>query len=67
MNKITVNDNVVEWHDGLTIFELLRIMNYTFPMLVVKVNGSIIKRDQYKSFIIPDNSDIKVIHLMSGG
>ena len=67
MDKITVNDNIVEWHDNLTISELLKIMKYTFPMLVIKVEGQLIKRDQYKTFIVPNNSDVKIIHLMSGG
>ena len=67
MDQITVNDNIVEWHDNLTISELLKIMKYTFPMLVIKVDGQLIKRDQYKTFIVPNNSDVKIIHLMSGG
>lgn len=67
MSKITVNDNVVEWKENLTIKELLSIMKYTFPMLIVKVNGEIVKKDQYDEFTVPENSEIKIIHLMSGG
>ncbi|MBN2789921.1 MAG: sulfur carrier protein ThiS [Candidatus Delongbacteria bacterium] len=67
MSKITVNDNVVEWNDGLTITELLKIMKYTFPMLIVKVNGELIRKDQYGTYLVPENSDVKVVHLMSGG
>lgn len=67
MSKITVNDNVVEWHDNLTVKGLLSEMKYTFPMIIVKVNGKIIKKDQYGTFLIPERSDVKVVHLMSGG
>lgn len=67
MDQITVNDNIIEWHDNLTISEILKIMKYTFPMLVIKVDGQLIKRDRYKTFIVPNNSDVKIIHLMSGG
>ncbi|NOR44743.1 MAG: sulfur carrier protein ThiS [Candidatus Delongbacteria bacterium] len=67
MNKITVNDNIVEWHENLTVTELLKIMKYTFPMLIVKVDGEIVKKNQYGLFLIPDDADVKVIHLMSGG
>ncbi len=67
MDQIKVNENIVEWHDNLTISELLKIMKYTFPMLVIKVNGQLIKKNQYKTFIVPNNSDVKIIHLMSGG
>ena len=67
MNKITVNDNIVEWHENLTVTELLKIMKYTFPMLIVKVDGEIVKKNQYGLFLIPEDADVKVIHLMSGG
>ena len=67
MNKITVNENIVEWHENLTVTELLKIMKYTFPMLIVKVDGEIVKKNQYGLFLIPEDSDVKVIHLMSGG
>ena len=67
MDQIKVNENIVEWHDNLTISELLKIMKYTFPMLVIKVDGQLIKKDQYKTFVVPNNSDVKIIHLMSGG
>ena len=67
MNKITVNENIVEWHENLTVTELLKIMKYTFPMLIVKVDGEIVKKNQYGLFLIPEDADVKVIHLMSGG
>lgn len=67
MNNITVNGNIVEWEDGMTISSLLIKMNYTFRMLVIKVNGKLIKKDQYDTTLIPQNADVAVIHLISGG
>lgn len=67
VKKIKVNDITVEWRENLTVTELLKIMKYTFPMVIVKVDGEIVKKDQYGSFLVPENSDVKVIHLMSGG
>ena len=66
-NNITVNDNIIEWRENLTVTELLKIMKYTFPMLIVKVDGEIVKKKQYGLFLIPEDADVKVIHLMSGG
>jgi len=45
----------------------LRKMNYVFKMLVIKVNGALIKKDCYDTFVIPKNAEVKVIHLISGG
>jgi thiamine biosynthesis protein ThiS len=67
--KITLN-NKTEELDGLeqlSIQELLTIKNFTFRMLVIKINGKVIKRDDYSTAIVHPNDDVKVIHLISGG
>ena len=67
MKKITVNDNIIDWEENMTITRILKIMNYTFRMLVVKVDGQLIKKNEYGSTIVSAGADVKVIHLMSGG
>ncbi|NQT64907.1 MAG: sulfur carrier protein ThiS [FCB group bacterium] len=67
MKTITVNDNIIDWEENMTIIRILKIMNYTFRMLVVKVNGKLIKKNEYESIIVKPGSDVKVIHLISGG
>ena len=67
MDVIKVNGNTVDWEEGLTIASLLIRMNYTFKMLVIKLNGKLIKKDQYETTYIPAGADVAVIHLISGG
>ena len=67
MKKITVNDNIIDWEENMTITRILKIMNYTFRMLVVKVDGKLVKKNEYESTIVSADADVKVIHLMSGG
>jgi len=67
MKKITVNNNIIDWEENMTITRILNIMNYTFRMLVVKVNGKLIKKVEYSNYIVTVNADVKVIHLISGG
>jgi len=67
MKMITVNGNQVEWEEGLTISQLLKKMNFTFHMLVIKINGTLIKKDSYETAVVPDGADVSVIHLISGG
>ena len=62
-----VNNNKIVWQENLTIDKILKIMNYSFKMLVVKVDGKLIKKDEYKTLIIPEKADVKIIHLISGG
>ena len=67
MKKITVNENIIDWEENMTITRILKIMNYTFRMLVVKVDGQLIKKNEYEFTIVSAGADVKIIHLMSGG
>ena len=51
----------------MTIDVILKKMNYTFKMLVVKVNGKLIKKAEFGTITIPAAADVKIIHLISGG
>ncbi len=65
--SITVNKNKVEWVEGETVKQLLKRMKYTFPLVIVKINGEIIPRKKYNETTVPDDSEISVIHMISGG
>jgi thiamine biosynthesis protein ThiS len=65
--SIDVNTLKKEWVKGETVAELLRRMNYVYPMLIIKINGEIVPRAQYAARTIPDGSTVEVSHLESGG
>lgn len=67
MKIITLNNKPYNWQENLTIDKILQAENYTFKMLVIKINGKLIKKDQYSQVVIPENADVKIIHLISGG
>ena len=65
---IIVNQrNRVTWYEGMTVTALLKAMNYTFPHIIVSINGIIVPRDAYETHTLPDEADVRVIHLMAGG
>jgi sulfur carrier protein len=51
----------------LTINQLLELKKFTFKMLVIKVNGELVKKDEYDSFLIKAGDDVNILHLISGG
>ncbi len=53
--------------DRMTVEELLSYKNFTFKFLVVKVNGKLIKKEDYHSTQIVDGERVVVHHLISGG
>ncbi|MBC8486220.1 MAG: sulfur carrier protein ThiS [Bacteroidetes bacterium] len=66
--KITLN-NRKETIDAdiLTVQELIEKKNFTFRLLVTKVNGKLVKRDERDNVKIKDGDNVAVIHLISGG
>ncbi len=65
--QITINGHIRPWQEGMTVQDALDLMNYTFIMLVVKINGEVVLRADYGSTLIPDGAEVLVIHLISGG
>jgi thiamine biosynthesis protein ThiS len=67
MDIILNNRNESFEADQLTINELLAVKNFTFKMLVVKVNGELIRRRDFDSAVVKDGDDVMVLHLITGG
>lgn len=68
MNKtIQINGNTVDWQEGMSVREALKVMNYSFPMIVIKLNGTLVLKSAYDSTLIPAGAELMVIHMISGG
>lgn len=66
--NITLNNRPETFNQAeLTINELLKEKNFSFKMLVIKVNGVLVKKDKYDSYLVKDGDDVTVLHLVSGG
>jgi len=61
------NRDEIEWQEGLTVTGLLELFRYTFPDIIVKINGELIHREEYPTRLIPDGADVRVIHMIAGG
>jgi thiamine biosynthesis protein ThiS len=66
--KILLNnrEEVIE-RGGISVSELLVLKNFTFKLLIVKINGQLVKKDEYDLTMIHDGDDVTVLHLISGG
>jgi thiamine biosynthesis protein ThiS len=66
--EITLNNNIETFEpDSFNISELLKLKNFTFKMLVIKVNEKVVKREEYDSVFVKNGDNVSVIHLISGG
>ena len=64
---ITVNGKKVEWEEGMTVKSLLKKMQYSFPMIIVKIDGKLVPKDKYEATDVPDGAKVDAIHLIAGG
>jgi thiamine biosynthesis protein ThiS len=65
---ITVNNrDRLEWHEGMTVQSLLDEMGYSYALITVTVNGTLVSEDEYENFVVEDGSDVIVFHLAHGG
>ncbi len=68
MGKIRVNDKFeVDWKPGMTIRDIIKALNFTFPMLVVTVNGKVIPKDEWDTYQVGENDNVRILHMIAGG
>ena len=66
--NIILNNNPEEFNaEIMTVDELLSLKKFTFRMLVIRINGNLVKKDEYSTALIRDKDDVMVLHLVSGG
>jgi thiamine biosynthesis protein ThiS len=53
--------------ENITVAELIRIKNFTFRLLVTKVNGQLVRKEDREKVFIKEGDDVMVLHLISGG
>jgi thiamine biosynthesis protein ThiS len=66
--KIILNNNPEILNvESCTVNDLLKIKNFTFKMLIVKINGNLVKKEVFDNTTISDGDNVSILHLISGG
>jgi thiamine biosynthesis protein ThiS len=66
---VIILNNKSEFFEGdeLTVNQILKKKKFTFKMLIIKINGHLIKKSDYDSTLVKDGDDVMILHLISGG
>ena len=57
-----------EYKEGITIQDLLDYKNIeAVPWLVISVNGTFVKREKFKEYVLNENDVIEMIYVRGGG
>lgn len=51
----------------ITVEELLKIKKFSYKLLIVKVNDTIVTKEEYPRVSVCAGDNVQVIHLMTGG
>jgi len=65
---ITLNGAVERLETGAaTVRGVLRAKGWSFPLIVVTVNGRLVARSDWEAAPVVDGDVVEAMHLMSGG
>jgi sulfur carrier protein len=66
--KITLNNRPEDIEDGpMSINELIKYKNYTFKLLVTKINGQLVRTNERDQAMVKEGDNVQILHLISGG
>ena len=57
----------LHWRQGMTIQDVIDERNFIYPKLVVKLNGKLIRKEDYAATLVAEEDDLKIHHLLAGG
>lgn len=64
---IKVNGRMMDWHKDMYVTDVLKVCGYTYPDLIISLNGKHISKDFLSSTTISDGDRISIIHPIVGG
>ena len=64
---INVKGKQLEWHRGLTVRDILNTLGYKYPSVLVRVNGTLIRRKEWDGTVVPDEAEVVVLPIVAGG
>jgi len=53
--------------EEITLAELIEYKNFTFKLLVTKVNGKLVKKEDRSANFIFHGDEVNILHMISGG
>jgi len=64
---ITVNDQPIHWHDGMTVASMLDQIGAARHCAVIKLNGKLVCRPKFDVTCVPDQATILLLPMIAGG
>ena len=67
MSTVQINGENREVPSDITVSQLLVNFSLTAKMVVVELNGAIVRRTAYDTELVTDGSTVEIVQMMAGG
>jgi len=64
---VKVGGKNIFWYEKMTVADLLNDIHDPYSYVVVRINEKYISRPDFKKTLVPDNSEVFLIPMISGG
>jgi len=65
---ITINDREqLDWKPGMTVNDVLAALGYSYALITVTLNGTLVEKEDYATTRVPDGAELTIFHLAHGG
>jgi len=64
---IRVGNKEIPWRKGMTVSDILKELGDPYPYAVVRIGDRVISRPDFDHARVPNNSEVFLIPMISGG
>jgi len=64
---VRVDGRELEWHEGMTVADLLMGLADPYPYAAVRIDGRVVTGPEFDEAPVPDNAEVSLLHLIAGG
>jgi len=64
---VYVNGDYKELSDGLSLLDLLNVLNLPIQRIAVELNRSVVRRADWESTRLRDDDRVEIVHFVGGG
>ncbi|MFU0519821.1 sulfur carrier protein ThiS [Gardnerella swidsinskii] len=64
---LKLNHDTVDYVENENLLKLLKREGYDSTFVAIEVDGELVKRKDFETFIVKDNAKIEVFSIMGGG
>ena len=64
---VRVEGREFHWREGMTVADLLEELGDPYPYAAVRIRGRVISKPDFQKTVVPNDSEVFLLPLISGG